>query len=82
MAGDATMYFDNITAGSVPADWQQWEIDILRAEAERCNDPTTMDILAARTVWETSGENGEEGAAPVTSVNEWLALALHIEERQ
>ena len=82
MANNATVYFDGITAASVQADWQQWETDILRAEAERCDDPTTMDILTAHADCDTSVEDGEEGAVPENAVEEWLALALQIEERQ
>ena len=73
-------FTSTISTGAV----KKWTKDIETAESKRLKDPRVMDIMRAHQP-ESSSDPGYSGADPNRSSemgNQWLQLALSIEERQ
>jgi len=81
MSSATEEYYQNITAGISQNCRELWEEEILVAEETRLENPTAMDVLAARI--ESAGSMlGETSHPPITLLDEAFNLALLIEEKQ
>ena len=85
MASETTKYYEKMT-GTVPDTlWRTWNRDIQAAEQNRLKNPSVMDILGAQH--QASNEQSDRnhiraGASGSGSRQQWLHLALAIEEKQ
>jgi hypothetical protein len=81
-AQESSQYFEKLTSSVTMNDQEQWEQEIQLAESCRLADPSTMDILQVRGPEQNIEPNLaiEEGAH--TLVEEWIQMALNIEEKQ
>ena len=61
-------------------DREKWNAEILEAENQRLQTPSAMDIMGARL----APAAGEHDPSPNSQApeNEWISLALSIEENQ
>lgn len=77
---EAKEYFDNLSASVKDGDRQQWNAEIEEAENQRLQTPSAMDIMGARLA-PAAGEHDPESNTH-TPGDEWISLALSIEEIQ
>lgn len=82
MSRSAQEYYDGLTAGIDEGLVQQWEMEITRAESQRKQNRSVMDILAATKPQQEeraalTGPNAADGL-----VADWLQMAIDIDEKQ
>ena len=78
----ANDYYDKLTETIPPTDIIEWEEQIKHAEQNRLNDITVMDILGASQPMEGAGRETMEIPTSHGTVQEWIQLAMQIEEKQ
>ena len=84
MVQTTSEYYTKFTSTLSATAVKKWTKDIETAESKQLKDPQAMDIMRAHQP-ESSGNPGHSGADPNRSSevgNQWLQLALSIEERQ
>lgn len=75
-------YYQNLTdeAGSTAV--EKWTDEIEKAEENRRNDITVMNIYAAKLAEKTSNIEPPASGMPVLPLDSWMELALGVEEKQ
>jgi hypothetical protein len=84
MVRTTSEYYANFTSTVSAAALKKWTREIETAESRRLKNPEAMDIMCAHLP-ESSGDLGNSGSNQKRSSekgNQWLQLALSIEERQ
>jgi hypothetical protein len=82
MLDHAKSYYDNLTYEAGTAAVDKWTDDIERAENNRRNDITVMNIYAAKLVQESSDIQQPASGMPVSPLDSWMELTLGVEEKQ
>ena len=82
MSRSAREYYDGLTERINDELVQQWEIDIKRAETQRKEKISVMDILAATRPQQEECTVLPEPSAADGLVTEWLQMAIVIHEKQ
>jgi len=82
MSQSAIDYYDKLTVGIDTETVEEWEAVITRAESERKQDRSVMDILGAAKPQPDETTALPEINAADDSVSEWLQLAIQVEEKQ
>jgi len=81
MVDTTSQYYTQFTSTISASALRKWTKEITSAESQRLKDPWAMDIMRAH---QPEGNTGPaQSANRLTGVgNEWLHLALSIEEKQ
>jgi hypothetical protein len=61
---------------------EEWEAEIVSAEAERYHTPAAMDIMGTRLTAAGSNPSDSSKENSSSAEEEWIALALAVEEKQ
>ena len=83
MVRETSIYYDQMSSTVPRALKSTWEAEMTRAESQRVENPSVMNIIGA---WETRIDPSPDPILTQSSRAEtdvqWLNLALSIEERQ
>jgi hypothetical protein len=82
MAQETAEYFSKFSSSISLQNRQQWEHEIKNAESSQLRNPAAMDILGICETphAEQSVPTSERNAQ--TSVEEWIQMAIDLEEKQ
>lgn len=77
-------YYEKLVKGISDIDLKQWEKEIKTAEDTRLEDRSVMDILGAKEPGhdQSTSAAASEGECEHGSDEEWIQLAMNIEEKQ
>jgi hypothetical protein len=79
----ANEYFEKLSATIDQKDIEKWLSEISNAESNRLETPEAMDVMGTRQVTAAGKSNPNLHSHEETSPGEeWITLALTIEERQ
>lgn len=82
MSRSTDEYFQHLIEGINPGDLQEWEDQILDAEARRMEDKSAMDIIGANKPEGRDNHPGAGDDCTLGPVAEWIQLAISIQETQ
>ena len=82
MLEHAKPYHQNLTDEAGTAAVDKWTDDIERAEANRKNDLSVMDIYAAKLAPANTDSRQPATGMPLSPSESWMELALGVEEKQ
>ncbi|KAH9959751.1 hypothetical protein BGW80DRAFT_1183207, partial [Lactifluus volemus] len=82
MAHTTGQYFENLSSTISVANRAQWEIEIELAESRRLTDPAAMDILRVQKPKQNDESMLPTEGRDYTLVEEWVQMALNVEEKQ
>lgn len=79
---EAEEYFEKMTDTIEKGSVEEWEAEIVIAERERFQTPAAMDIMGTRlaAAINNSSDWTEENSS--SAEEEWITLALSVEEKQ
>jgi hypothetical protein len=80
----AQAYHKKLIEGISGVDLQTWEAEISRAEDMRKQDKSVMDIIGAKQpqCHDADGPEDAAGAKNADPPEQWLRLAIQIEQKQ
>jgi hypothetical protein len=83
MVWETSLYYDQMSSTVPRALRNMWEVEITRAESQRVENPSVMDIIGAQETQIDPGPDPIPTQSSRTRTDvQWLNLALSIEERQ
>jgi hypothetical protein len=82
MAQTTREYFEKLSSAVSMANRRQWTEEIRHAESHRLADPTAMDILRVQKHKQNDKSMPYTEGRDHTLVEEWVQMALDVEEKQ
>jgi hypothetical protein len=79
---EADEYYEKMTESLDLGIVEEWEAEIVSAEAERYHTPAAMDIMGTRLTAAGSNPSDSSKENSSSAEEEWIALALAVEEKQ
>jgi hypothetical protein len=79
---EADEYFEKMTTTIEKGMVDEWEAEMVTAEGERLHTPAAMDIMGTRLAAAVSNPSDRSGENSSSAEEEWISLALAVEEKQ